>query len=233
MSLPIVSIVIPALNQEKFIGRSIRSALNQQFRKDDFEVIVVDDGSTDRTTYALQVFGDSIQVLRNEQNLGLPAALNRGIRAARGRFVVSLDADDFVHEQYINLLYWHLMLNQTLPAVACDYILVDEQGVYITHKNCELEPIGCGIMFRIDHLIDLGLYDESFRLHEDQDLRIRFLKKFSIYRVPLPLYRYCRHEGNMTNDQRSMAQYDQRLREKVAQNEAAERQPRQGHGPDE
>jgi glycosyltransferase involved in cell wall biosynthesis len=214
MHLPLVSIIIPALNQEKLIGRSIRSALNQNFRKEDFEVIVVDDGSTDRTTYALQVFGDSIQVLRNEKNLGLPAALNRGIRAARGRFVVRLDADDFVHEQYINLLYWHLMLNQLIPAVACDYILVDEQGVYITHKNCEEEPIGCGVMFRIEHLIELGLYDESFRLHEDQDLRIRFLKRFSIYRIPLPLYRYCRHGSNMTNDRRSLAHYDERLREK-------------------
>jgi glycosyltransferase involved in cell wall biosynthesis len=233
MSLPIVSIVIPALNQEKFIGRSIRSALNQNFRKEDFEVIVVDDGSTDRTTYALQVFGDSIQVLRNETNLGLPAALNRGISTARGRFIVRLDADDFVHEQYINLLYWHLMLNQTIPAVACDYILVDEQGVYITHKNCELEPIGCGIMFRIEHLIDLGLYDESFRLHEDQDLRIRFLKKFSIYRVPLPLYRYCRHEANMTNDRRSLEEYDQRLREKVARSEAADAEGRQERRADE
>jgi len=224
MSLPIVSIIIPALNQEKFIGRSIRSALNQHFGKDDFEVIVVDDGSSDRTTYALQVFGDSIQVLRNEENLGLPAALNRGIRAARGRFIVRLDADDFVHEQYVNLLYWHLMLNQTLPAVACDYILVDEQGVYISNKNCETDPIGCGIMFRIEHLIDLGLYDESFRLNEDQDLRIRFLKKFSIYRVPLPLYRYRRHGANMTNDQQSLAQYDRRLREKFAPPEGADRE---------
>src|SRR3954467_7111382 len=167
MARPIVSIVIPALNQEKFIGRSIRSALNQHFAKDGFEVIVVDDGSDDRTTYALQVFGDSIQVLRNDENLGLPAALNRGIRAARGRFIVRLDADDFVHEQYINVLYWHLMLNQTLHAVACDYILVDEQGVYLSHKHCEQEPIGCGIMFRIEHLIELGLYDESMRVHED------------------------------------------------------------------
>jgi glycosyltransferase involved in cell wall biosynthesis len=216
MSLPVVSIVIPALNQEKFIGRCIRSALNQNFRREDLEIIVVDDGSTDRTTYALQLFGESIHVLRNEKNMGLPAALNRGIRAARGRFVVRLDADDFVHEQYVNLLYWHLMLNQTIPAVACDYILVDERGVYITHKNCETEPIGCGIMFRIEHLIDLGLYDESFRLHEDQDLRIRFLKQFSIYRIPLPLYRYCRHDANMTNDSESMAHYNERLKEKLA-----------------
>jgi glycosyltransferase involved in cell wall biosynthesis len=232
MSLPVVSLIIPALNQEKFIGRSIRSALNQNFRKEDYEIIVVDDGSTDRTAYALQVFGDSIQVLRNEVNQGLPAALNRGILAARGRFIVRLDADDFVHEQYINLLYWHLMLNQTIPAVACDYILVDEQGVYLTHKNCEIEPIGCGIMFRIDHLIDLGLYDEALRLNEEKDLRIRFLKKFSIYRVPLPLYRYCRHGGNMTNDHQSLAHYDERLREKLARDGAAG-QPRQGQGLDE
>ncbi len=216
MSLPTVSIVIPALNQEKFIGRSIRSALSQTFPTDDFEVIVVDDGSTDRTTYALQVFGDSIKVLRNEENLGLPAALNRGIRASRGRFIVRLDADDFVHPQYINLLYWHLMLNQTLHAVACDYILVDPDGVYLSHRHCEQEPIGCGIMFRVEHLIELGLYDETMRVHEDEDLRIRFLKKFSIYRVPLPLYRYCRHDANMTNDREAVQKYRRRLSDKLA-----------------
>ena len=228
MGLPIVSIVIPALNQEKFIGRSIRSALNQSFSRDDYEVIVVDDGSTDRTTYALQVFGDSVQVIRNEENLGLPAALNRGIRAARGRFVVRLDADDFVHEQYINILFWHLMMNQTLHAVACDYILVDENGVYLSAKNCDEEPIGCGVMFRIEHLIELGLYDETLRLHEDQDLRLRFLERFSIYRVPLPLYRYCRHETNMTNDGRAMAHYDRRLRQKIARRARATRTRKDG-----
>jgi glycosyltransferase involved in cell wall biosynthesis len=220
MSMPIVSIIVPARNQEKFIGRSIRSALNQQFGKGDFEVIVVDDGSTDRTTYALQVFGESIKVLRNEKCGGLPAALNLGVRAAQGRFIVRLDADDFVHEQYINVLYWHLMLNQNLHAVACDYVLVDENGIYMSVKNCEEEPIGCGIMFRIEHLIDLGLYDESMLAHEDQDLRIRFQQKFSIYRVPLPLYRYCRHENNMTNDKESMAMYKRRLGDKIAKSAA-------------
>jgi glycosyltransferase involved in cell wall biosynthesis len=225
MRLPLVSIVIPARNQEKFIGRCIRSALNQDFAKDDLEVIVVDDGSTDRTAYALQVFGDSIQVLRNDEHLGLPAALNRGIRAARGRFVVRVDADDFVHEQYVNLLYWHLMLNQALHAVACDYILVDELGVYVSSGNCDQEPIGCGIMFRIEQLIDLGLYDESLLFREDQDLRIRFVKKFSIYRIPLPLYRYCRHDTNMTNDHGSMAHYQERLRDKIEETAARESAP--------
>src|SRR5207247_4110126 len=94
---------------------------------------------------------------------------------------------------------------------------VDENGVYVGLKNCDEEPIGCGIMFRIEHLIELGLYDESLRLHEDQDLRIRFLKRFSIYRVPLPLYRYRRHDDNMTNDHESVAHYRERLREKLEQ----------------
>jgi len=77
-------------------------------------------------------------------------------------------------------------------------------------------------MFRIEHLIDLGLYDESMRLHEDQDLRIRFLKKYSIYRIPLPLYRYCRHENNMTNDQSSVEEYERRLQAKIAESAALE-----------
>lgn len=77
-----------------------------------------------------------------------------------------------------------------------------------------MDPIGCGIMFRIEQLIDIGLYDDGFLSHEDKDLRIRFEKKYSIHRVELPLYRYRRHDSNMTNDSELMDERMKSLREK-------------------
>jgi hypothetical protein len=69
-------------------------------------------------------------------------------------------------------------------------------------------------MFRTDHLIDVGLYDDEFLMHEDRDLRTRFLKKYSIYRIELPLYRYRRHDANMTNNRDVWHEYDKRLKDK-------------------
>lgn len=205
--LPNVSLVVAVRNQEQYIGRCVRSILNQTYPSNDLEVIVVNDASTDRTRFALEQFENEIRVINNAEQKGLPASLNTGIRAARGRFVVRIDGDDYVHNEYINVLSMHLALNPSIDAVACDYNLVANNDVVIEQVNCEERPIGCGIMFRIDQLVELGLYDEQFMLHEDKDLRIRFLEKYKIHRVALPLYRYRRHEDNMTNDHGKMDGY--------------------------
>lgn len=202
--LPTVSLVVAVRNQEKYIGRCIRSILNQTYSRLDYEVIVVNDASTDQTKFALELFDNEIKLINNETRKGLPGSLNVGIRSARGRFVVRIDGDDYVHTEYVNILSMHLALNPWMDAVACDYNLVSNNDEVIERMNCEEKPIGCGIMFRIDQLVELGLYDEQFLLHEDKDLRIRFLEKHKIHRVALPLYRYRRHEENMTNDHESM-----------------------------
>lgn len=214
MKQPLISVIIPAYNEEKFIGRAIRSILNQDFPRDSYEVIVINDYSQDRTRYALDLFRDEISIIDNENNLGLPGSLNRGIKAAKGKYIVRLDADDFVAGDYLAILYRFLELNTYMDAVACDYYLVDDAENVLERKNCADAPIGCGIMFRTDHLIDVGLYDSDFLMHEDRDLRIRFLKKYTISRVELPLYRYRRHPGNMTNNQVGWEHFEGRLADK-------------------
>ena len=211
---PLVTIIVAALNQEKFIGRCIRSLLAQNFPRQDFEVMVIDDGSTDRTAYALEVFEDDITVIKNETNLGLPASLNRAIRRVRSPFIVRVDADDFVSRNFLLFLHAFATQNNYMDAVACDYNLVDDQGVVIERRNCLEHPIACGIIFRTDHIVDIGLYDETFLRHEERDLRIRFLKKHSIHRLEIPLYRYRRHSGNITSDQASMDHHLQALIQK-------------------
>ena len=69
-------------------------------------------------------------------------------------------------------------------------------------------------MFRSEQLIDIGLYDDGQLMHEDRDLRARFLEKYSISRVELPLYRYRRHPDNMTNDRSAWERFEKRLLKK-------------------
>jgi glycosyltransferase involved in cell wall biosynthesis len=214
MSVPSVSVVIPVYNQEKYIGRCLRSILNQSLARDDYEVVVIDDGSNDRTRDGLHHFLGDIRLFKHDECLGLPAAINRGIKEARGQFIVRLDSDDYVHSDFLKILLMHLRLNNTIDAIATDYLLIDDHESVLGHMNCITSPIGCGIMFRVEQLIDIGLYDEEFLSREDEDLRIRFLQKYRIDRVALPLYRYRRHDTNMTNDEGRMDRYASAIAEK-------------------
>jgi hypothetical protein len=101
-----------------------------------------------------------------------------------------------------------------MDAIACDYLLVDDNEEVLGWRNCELDPIACGIMFRTEQLMDIGLYDEDFRLHEERDLRLRFLTRYRLTRLEVALYRYRRHDGNITNDTEAMAHHLARFREK-------------------
>lgn len=214
MSAPKVSVIIPAYNEEKFIGRCLRSALSQTLSKDQYEIIVINDCSVDATLQSLDRYRDDIVLLNNATNIGLPASLNRGIREAKGQFIARIDADDFVLPEYLHVLSLHLRLNNALDAVACDYQLVDERQNVVVHMNCLEAPIGCAIMYRIEQLIDIGLYDEKFLAREDEDLRIRFLKKYCITRIPIPLYKYRLHGENLTSNKAKMERFSRLINEK-------------------
>jgi glycosyltransferase involved in cell wall biosynthesis len=211
---PKVSVIVAAYNQERYIGRCLRSLLHQTISHDDYEILVVDDGSTDRTPYALELFYDAITTITMRSNEGLPAALNRGIREARAPLVVRVDSDDFVNRNFINFLQHYLETNPQSHAVACDYLVLDDRELVLERKNCAEFPIACGIMFRREHLFEVGLYDESFRCHEERDLRIRFERKYTIDRLAIPLYRYRRHDSNITNDSAAMAHFEAELAKK-------------------
>jgi glycosyltransferase involved in cell wall biosynthesis len=210
----LISVIVAAHNEERYIGRCLRSLLAQTFPRTKFDIIVVDDGSTDRTAAVLKTFGNDVKVLRNDENIGLPASLNRAISSTHSKFVVRVDADDFVNASFLEILHLFLTENPRMDAVACDYLLVDDREEVLARCDAMKEPIACGIMFRTEQLIDIGLYDESFLRHEDRDLRLRFLDRYLIHQVALPLYRYRRHDENITNDTAEMRHHEQRLREK-------------------
>lgn len=212
--IPHISVIVTAYNVEKYIGRCIRSILEQSLPRNDYEIIVINDSSTDRTRFVLEIFEQDIKLINNSKRMGLPKCLNEAIRNARGKYIVRLDGDDYVNREFLKILMLHLELNPNMDAIACDYFLVDDRENVLADRNCLKDPIACGIMFRAEQLIDIGLYDERFLAREEEDLRIRFLKKYTIERVRLPLYRYRKHEKNMTNDNKHMEKYKKILNKK-------------------
>ena len=99
-----------------------------------------------------------------------------------------------------------------MDAIACDYFLVNDEEEIIERKNCMDNPIGCGIMFKSNQLLEIGLYDENFLLYEERDLRYRFEKKYKIHRLELPLYRYRRHSNNITNNLKNHEIHEKKLK---------------------
>ncbi len=209
-----VSIIISVYNGEKFVSRAIRSCVEQSMPKTGYEIVVVNDGSTDNTKRILDSFGDWIKVINLKKNMGLPYACNTGIRQSLGRNVVRVDADDYIHEDFLKVSYLYMSLDLDIDAVAFDYNLINEREEIIERMSAQKKPIACGILFRKDHLIDIGLYDEKFLLGEDEDLRIRFIKKYSITYVPLPLYRYRKHNNNSTDNIHRVKKYKRMLKDK-------------------
>ena len=143
-TVPVVSVIVPVFNQERFLGRCLRSLLAQDFPDGDYEVIVVDDGSNDGTGHVLDLFRGEIRVLRNEVNSGLPTALNRGIRSSSSLFTVRVDSDDYVNAEFIRVLYTFLAQNRYMDAVACDYFLVDDDEVVVLIIHGKLHGLGGG-----------------------------------------------------------------------------------------
>lgn len=195
-----ISVIIPVYNREKYIGRALRSILNQSIDKSRYEIIVIDDASTDNSEKIIKKYSKEITLISNKKNLGLPASLNKGINNAKGRFIIRIDSDDYVHKDFLKIPYLFLTLNSDFDAVSLDYYKVDDRENIISKNNCITDPIGCGIMFRHENLVEIGLYDEKQLLHEEKELRLRFEKKYSIKRIQLPLYRYRMHDSNMSED---------------------------------
>lgn len=209
-----ISVIISTHNCEKYLERAIRSALSQLFPKEHYEVMVVDDGSTDNTEKILDSMKSMIRVIRLKKNKGLAYARNYAIKNALGKFVICLDADDYISHDLLHIEHLYLLHNKHIDAVSCDYLIVDNNERVIERRDAVEHPIACGIMFYKDKIKEVGLYDEDFLAHEDLDLRKRYLEKFNLYNIPLPLYRYRDHDGNLTKKKEHMEYYRDKLHKK-------------------
>lgn len=209
-----VSIIIPTFNCSRYLERSLRSALSQEFPKNNYEIIVVNDGSTDDTKKILNLFRKEVRIITFKENKGLSYARNYAIKNAFGKYIVCLDADDYISQYLLTIEHLYLSQNSYIDAVSCDYIFVNDKEETIDRRNAGEHPIACGIMFYKDKLKEIGLYDESFLALEDLDLRKRYLQKFNIYNIPLPLYRYRQHKNNLTNNKKRITYYNKKLNNK-------------------
>lgn len=186
MSLPLVSVIIPTFNRAHRLAETIQSVLIQS----DFELIVVDDGSTDDTKKVLQSFSD-IQVIRLQENHGVSYARNRGIEEARGSLICFLDSDDLWEEGKLEAQVKWMQEHPTCQAVYTDEKWI-RNGVRVNPMNkhqkysgdifrqclplCIVSP--SSVMLRKSLLDEVGLFDESMPVCEDYDLWLRIAIRY-------------------------------------------------------
>ena len=168
--------------------------------KNNYEIIVVDDASTDHSREVINSFSGFIRPVLNEVNMGLGASCNRGLKMALGRFVIRVDADDYVHHDLLAITDLYMSLNyDRCDAVSVDYLEVDEQEHILGRKSPIEHPIACGVAFKMDVLNKIGLYDGSLRISEETELMSRFLAAgYTVDHLPMPLYRYKKHPNSLT-----------------------------------
>lgn len=208
-----VSVIITNYNNSKYIGRAIRSCLKQSLPKERYEVIVVDDCSTDESRQVIEGFEDRVVPIFLQENQGVAEASNTGIRKALGRFIIRVDSDDYVNENLFLFMSEILNFNHDIGFVYGDLFKVDENEKILERVDLNTVDLilrhGAGIMFRKSYLETIGLYDKTLRNAEDFDLIKRYLKNFDGYHLRIPGYRYRQHATNMTKDEAERKKWEE------------------------
>jgi glycosyltransferase involved in cell wall biosynthesis len=213
---PAVSVVIPSYNQGKYLRGAIRSVLNQTFRN--FEIVVVDDGSTDETAAVATSFGSGVRYLKQE-NRGLAGARNTGIRASKGVWIGLLDADDEWHPSFLDTMTQLAARHPEAAVLFAAAEAMDEDGLPLP-QVFGIRPAVPGslyevllranflipstILMRRSNVLDVGLFDEDLRSVEDWELWLRLLPKHHFVGTSTPLVRYRQHARSLSADSARM-----------------------------
>ena len=207
MSSPSLSVVMPTYDAADYIERSLNSILHQSF--DDFELILVDDGSTDGTIDLIEKRDDErIRLVERENKSGITSALNRGINESRGKYIARHDADDWSAPDRFDRQAAYLDAHSDVALLGTGAHLVDEDGKRIATRRVPEDPdvgdlidhnefIHGSVMMRRDPLVDLGGYDERFLTAEDYDLWLRLADQYSVANIDEPLYHFRQHDESI------------------------------------
>lgn len=204
-----ISVLLPVYNAEKYLNESIESILNQTFT--DFELLIIDDGSTDKSWQIIQSFDDRrIQVIRNDKNLGLIKTLNKGINLAKGKYIARMDADDIASQQRLEKQFNFLEQNPQYALIGSQAKFIFENKssniIFEIPTNDDEIPIfslfNCpfihpSIMIRTEVLKEF-YYNEDFATAEDYELWTRILKKYKGSNIKEVLLSYRIHGNNIS-----------------------------------
>jgi glycosyltransferase involved in cell wall biosynthesis len=212
---PLVSIITPAYNREKYIEKTIYSVINQPY--DNIEYFVIDDGSTDKTYSLLKEFDNCkyIKLLshKNHINCGQSASINLGLTMVNGKYVTILDSDDMFHPEKLSKQVEFLEKHSNIGMVYGQIIAIDkfdkELFQYLSENhnetsdpnilllNCYIPSPGACLV-RKSIFEKVGFFEENFRSSQDHDMALRIFEKTDIAYLPDVSLYYRIHEDSIS-----------------------------------
>jgi len=212
---PRVSVILPTYNRAHIVSRAIQSVLDQTYQ--DFEIIIVDDGSSDKTKEVIQKFTDRrIRYVRHQQNKGGSAARNTGIKFAKGEYIAFQDSDDEWLPQKLKIqMETFEIVPSEVGVIYTDMLRIkkDEEVEYwhsptvvygnLLNPKLEYQVFGIGIqstLVKRECFNKVGCFDKRFPRYIDLDLLIRLLKNYHFYHIKKPLVKYWVTEGISSNN---------------------------------
>jgi len=218
---PLVSVVMPVYNNEKYVAEAIESILNQDYTN--FEFIIIDDHSKDKSWEIIQEYAkkdERIITIRNEQNLKIPKTRNKAYRQAKGKYIVIQDGDDVSMPNRITKQVKFMEKNPDYAVLGSDMLVIDGDSKEIGKRSYEsdykkikkmitrINPIPQPTVIIRKNIIDkIGYYNEEYVRCSDYDLWIRAAKEYKISILNQYLVKYRR-----SDDHGLVKNYDQSLK---------------------
>ena len=207
---PLVSVIMPLFNCELYVNEAIGSILNQTFS--DFELILIDDGSTDKTySMILEIADSRVKVQRNSTNCGIVVSLNRGLELARGKYIARMDADDIALPQRLEKQVSLMEAKPLLGACGSWVIVIGEENGQIwrspkLHEEIKAEMVFNSCLYHPTVMMRRSIiqkhkimYNHDYPHAEDYELWTRLAKVAQLENICEPLLYYRRHSAQIGN----------------------------------
>ena len=219
---PLISVYIPTRNYAAYLETAIKSVLNQSFSN--WELIIVDDSSTDTTREIIDRYASNTRIrpYRTLRHLGLIHASNIALHAARGAYVVRLDADDWLQTFALKEFTRYLNSDPSLDMICPQMITIDRIGGDIVLFPREDKLLfehsinGAGCLIRKQKLLSIGGYDEDFVCQDGYYLIQKALQEnWKIKLVKEAMYIYYQHPTSLSHDHKLIESTRTKIKEKL------------------
>ncbi len=209
---PLITVYITNYNYGKYIKKAINSVLNQTFK--DYELIIIDDGSIDKSVKIIKEFQNKKNIkIIFQKNKGLVVSNNLALRLSKAKYIMRLDSDDWLDPHALEIMSNILERDKKISLIFPDYYEVDKNGKILRQvrrhnfkrvKLLDQPAHGACTMIRKENLMDIGGYDEEFNCQDGYYLWLKFIKKYVVRNVNLPLFYYRQHEKSLTKNNKKI-----------------------------
>jgi glycosyltransferase involved in cell wall biosynthesis len=211
---PSITVLMPAYNAGNYIAQAIRSVLRQSFT--DFELLIVDDGSTDSTAKIVRSFKDPRIIMVQQENKGVAAALNVGLKHARAPYIARFDADDVCYPERLKIQYDFIIAHPEYSIIgsAADYMDAENNHIFtqhpVAHLNEEIKELSytvcpfihSSVFYKKEVVLENGGYNEHAYTYEDHFLWVNILKNTKACNLSQPLLKVRLNPDSVTIDEK-------------------------------